>query len=372
MTESPSGGGRPSEMKPFPARWWRAEEGGKILCYLCPRLCRIGEGQAGFCYIRQNVGGNLLSIGYGRPTGFAVDPIEKKPLNHFLPGTPVLSFGTAGCNLGCKFCQNWDISKNKLDELQSFPCTPDQVVELALREGCPSIAYTYNDPVIFAEFVIDVSRLARQAGLCNVLVTAGYVTPEARPELYQFIDAANVDLKGFSEEFYHKNTYAHLEPVLNTLVWLKKETDVWFEITTLLIPGLNDSEDEITRECAWIMENLGDRVPLHFTAFHPDFKMMDRPPTPPETLLRAREIGLRAGLKFVYLGNVHDREGQTTWCPGCGKPLIERDWHSVRTMRLEDGQCAGCGEKIPGVFAWPAVPAGSGEQRLDRPRRVLL
>lgn len=357
---------------PQPARWWRKEGDGKILCYLCPRLCRIGEGQAGFCFIRQQERGELVSTGYGRPTGFAVDPIEKKPLSHFLPGTSVLSFGTAGCNLGCKFCQNWDISKNRLDDLQSFPVTPEEVVELALREGCPSIAYTYNDPVIFAEFVIDVARLARQAGIRNVLVTAGYVTPEARGELFEFIDAANVDLKGFTEEFYHRITYAHLEPVLDTLVWLKRETDVFFEITTLLIPGLNDSDEEITKECAWILENLGDRVPVHFTAYHPDFKMLDRPGTPPATLNRAREIALRSGLKFVYVGNVHDVRGQTTWCPGCGAPLIERDWHSVRFVRVRDGKCPGCGEAIAGVFANAKVgAAGPAFSRSERPRRVL-
>jgi pyruvate formate lyase activating enzyme len=353
-----------------PVRWWRLEESGRILCFLCPRFCRLSDGQAGFCFIRQNEGGRLVSRGYGRPTGFAVDPIEKKPLNHFLPGTPVLSFGTTGCNLGCRFCQNWDISKNQMDDRQSRPITPEQVVELALREGCPSIAYTYNDPVIFAEFVIDVSKLAHQVGLCNVLVTAGYVTPEARPELYKFADAANVDLKGFTDEFYQKYAFAHLDPVLDTLIWLRNETEVWLEITTLLIPGLNDSNEELARECGWIAENLGDRVPLHFTAFHPDFKMMDRPPTPPETLVRAREIALRTGLKFVYVGNVQNNEGQTTWCPGCGKALIERSWHSVRRTSLRDGRCPGCGEEIPGVFA--LASDGRGEERpMDRPRRVL-
>ncbi len=351
------------QMETHPARWWHAEADGKILCTLCPRFCRLNEGQAGFCFIRQNVGGSLVSTGYGRPTGFAADPIEKKPLNHFLPGTAVLSFGTAGCNLGCRFCQNWDISKNRLDELHSHRVTPGDIVELALREGCPSIAYTYNDPVIFAEFVIDTAREARAAGLRNVLVTAGYVTPEARPELFEYADAANVDLKGFTDEFYHKLSFAHLDPVLDTLVWLKRETEVWFEITTLLIPGRNDSEDEISRECAWIAENLGDSVPLHFTAFHPDFKMLDVPPTPASTLLRARGIALKTGLKFVYVGNVHDREGQTTWCPGCGRAVIERDWHAVRRNVLCDGACPSCGTAIAGVFDRSGTEAGF-------PRRV--
>ena len=363
----PSPTDSPAAETPFPARWWRSEEDGRILCTLCPRYCRMSEGQAGFCYIRQNLGGRLVSLGYGRPTGFAVDPIEKKPLNHFLPGSAVLSFGTAGCNLGCKFCQNWDISKNRLDTLHSVQATPRQVVELARKEGCPSIAYTYNDPVIFAEYVIDVAREARAAGLRNVLVTAGYVTEEARGPLFEFVDAANVDLKGFTEEFYHHQTYSHLQAVLETLVWLKEETSVWVEITTLLIPGLNDSPEEIGRECAWILEHLGPEIPLHFTAFHPDFKMLDRAPTPPETLLRARRIGLERGLKFVYVGNVLDREGQTTWCPGCSEALIIRDWHSVRRDRLRDGCCPSCGQRIPGRFD---TEQAAGADSTVRPRRV--
>ncbi len=334
-----------------PARWWRREEDGRITCLLCPRFCKLAEGQAGFCFIRRHESGALVSLGYGRPTGFAVDPIEKKPLNHFLPGTSILSFGTAGCNLGCRFCQNWDMSKARPDDLPALHATPEQVVVLARREGCPSIAYTYNDPVIFAEYVIDTAREARAAGIRNVLVTAGYVTPEARGELFQFVDAANVDLKGFTEDFYHHQSSGHLKPVLDTLRWLKRETAVWIEITTLLIPGLNDSEEEIRRQSGWIVENLGPEVPLHFTAFHPSFKMMDRPPTPPEMLRRAREIALAAGVQFVYLGNVLDAEGQTTWCPGCGVALIEREWHVARSNRLRDGNCPSCGTAIPGIFA---------------------
>jgi len=333
-----------------PARWWRREEDGRILCALCPRFCRLAEGQAGFCYIRKHLAGELVSTGYGRPTGFAVDPIEKKPLNHFLPGTRVLSFGTAGCNLGCRFCQNWDISKTRLEELRALEAPPAAVVALAGRERCPSIAYTYNDPVIFAEYVLDVAKPARAAGIRNVLVTNGYVTPEARVDLFAAADAANVDLKGFTEEFYHRHTASSLQPILDTLVWLRRETSVWLEITTLLIPGLNDSVEEVRAECDWLLEHLGDAVPLHFTAFHPDFKMTDRPPTPPEVLLRARRAALDAGLKFVYVGNVLDREGQTTWCPGCRTALIERDWHAVRRNRLRDGRCPDCGTAIPGVW----------------------
>jgi len=335
---------------PHPARWWRPAERGKLLCTLCPRYCLVGEGQAGFCYIRQHHGGKLWSLGYGRSTGFAADPIEKKPLAHFLPGALVLSFGTVGCNLGCKFCQNWDISKARLDERTSEPATPEAIVALARRTGSAGIAYTYNDPVIWAEFVIDVARAAHEAGLVNVLVTAGYVTPEARGELFEHIDAANVDLKGFTEDFYHRVTFGHLEPVLDTLVWLRRETRVWTEITTLLIPGLNDSDDEITRECDWIVDHLGPDVPLHFTAFHPDFEMTDRPRTPASTLVRARAIARQRGLRYVYVGNVHDAEGQTTFCPGCGRALIVRDWHAIRKYRLDGNRCPDCGAEIPGRF----------------------
>ncbi len=340
---------------PHPARWWHAETDGRILCTLCPRFCRMAEGQAGFCFIRRNEAGSLVAAGYGRPTGFAADPIEKKPLSHFLPGTSVLSFGTVGCNLGCRFCQNWDISKYRADQVPGLSVTPEEIVALARRQRCPSIAYTYNDPVIFAEFVIDTAREARAAGLRNVLVTAGYVTPEARAELFENVDAANVDLKGFSEAFYHKLSSAHLDPVLDTLLWIKRETGVWLEITTLLIPGMNDSDEEIRAECAWIKGNLGPDVPLHFTAFHPSFKMTELPATPASTLTRAREIALGLGLRFVYLGNVVDPEAQTTWCPGCGRAVIERDWHSVRSNRLRGNACAACGTVVPGVF----LPAGA-------------
>src|SRR5437870_5797875 len=310
----------------------------------------VRGGQAGFCYIRQNRGGQLVSAGYGRSTGFAVDPIEKKPLNHFLPGARVLSFGTAGCNLGCKFCQNWDISKAKIDQHASETATPEEVVELALRTGCQGIAYTYNDPVIWAEFAIDTARAARAAGLVNVFVTAGYVTPEARAEVFEHMDATNVDLKGFTEEFYHRITFGHLEAVLDTLVWLRRESAVWTEITTLLIPGLNDGDEEIGRECDWILEHLGPDVPLHFTAFHPDFKMMDRPRTPAATLARARAIARAGGLRYVYVCNVHDAEGQTTWCPGCGAALIVRDWHAIGRYRMDGDRCLDCGTAIPGRF----------------------
>lgn len=332
------------------AAFWQRESDGRILCTLCPRYCRLGEGQAGFCFVRQNQGGVLRSLGYGRPTGFAVDPIEKKPLNHFLPGTGILSFGTAGCNLGCQFCQNWDISKARIDGTRSLHVTAEQVVGIAESEGCPSIAFTYNDPVIIGEFVIDVSRIARERGIRSVMVTAGYITAEARPDVFRFIDAANVDLKGFTEEFYRKATLSHIEPVLDTLRWIRRETSIWLEITTLLIPGLNDSDEEIRRECRWIAEQLGRDVPLHFTAFHPDYKLTQVERTPASSLLRGRRIALEEGIRFVYVGNVVDEEGQTTWCPGCGRALIEREWHSIRRNLVAGGRCPSCGAAIPGVF----------------------
>ena len=332
------------------ALWWHTEDDGRILCTLCPRFCRMAEGQPGFCYIRKNLGGKLYSLGYGTSTGFAIDPIEKKPLNHFLPGSQILSFGTAGCNLGCRFCQNWSISKAKLDDAQSLSVSPEQVVELAIKRKVPSIAFTYNDPVIWGEFVIDISRFARERGIKSVMVTAGYITPEARPEVYRYIDAANVDLKAFTEIFYRKLTFSHLEPVLDTLRWLKRETDIWFEITNLMIPGENDGVDETKRLCDWIVENLGDSVPLHFTAFHPDFKLMDRPGTPATTLKHARQIAQSAGIKFCYVGNVHDNVGQTTFCPACHRALIRRSWHEVLDYQLNGSQCP-CGAEIPGFFS---------------------
>lgn len=334
----------------FEARWWEESKNSKLLCTLCPRYCEIGPGQAGFCYIRQNINGKLYSIGYGRPTGFAIDPIEKKPLNHFYPGTKILSFGTAGCNLGCKFCQNWTTSKAKLDDSNSIIASPEDVVLLAKRYRTPSIAYTYNDPTIFGEFVIDVANLARQENIKSVMVTAGYIDKEARKDIYKNIDAANVDLKAFTEEFYFKNTYSHINYVLDTLMWIKHDTDVWLEITTLLIPGENDSDDEIKKECDWILKNLGDEVPIHFTAFHPDFKMMNKKSTPHTTLINAKSIALSAGIKYVYLGNVHDSKNQSTYCNNCNSLLIERNWHQINPVNLRGSKCKICGNKLSGVF----------------------
>lgn len=332
------------------ALWQQKAPNDKILCTLCPRYCTIGNGQSGFCYVRQNIDGVLYSSGYGHPTGFAIDPIEKKPLNHFYPGSGILSFGTAGCNLGCKFCQNWTTSKARLDETNSFFASPEDVVALALKHKTPSIAYTYNDPTIIGEYVIDISRLARQEGIKSVMVTSGYIDKNARKEVYQFVDAANVDLKAFTEDFYHKLTSSHLNDILDTLLWLKHETDVWFEITTLLIPDENDSDEEIESMCGWIVDNLGDEIPIHFTAFHPDFKMHDKRPTPPATVIHAREIALSEGVRYCYVGNIHNQEGQTTYCPECKTPLITRDWHSVVKNDIVNGTCFKCGAEIEGRF----------------------
>lgn len=331
------------------ANWWEVKEK-KILCTLCPRYCLIAEGQHGFCYIRQNIDGKLYSLGYGRPTGFGLDPIEKKPLNHFYPGTQVLSFGTAGCNLGCKFCQNWSISKAKIENVKSIYTTPEQVVLLAKKYKAPSIAYTYNDPTIFGEYVIDISKIAREEGIKNVMVTAGYIDKNARKDVYKYIDAANVDLKAFTEDFYFKLTASHIANVLDTLIWLKNETDVWLEITTLLIPDENDSTEEIKRMSEWICKNLGDEVPLHFTAFHPDFKMVNKERTPLSTILNAYQTALNEGIKYVYVGNVFHDKGQTTYCPTCKTALIKRSWHDLIQNNLHQHKCPKCGTNIAGRF----------------------
>ncbi len=337
---------------PVRTRWWHTKEDDetKVVCTLCPRECHIPSGSRGFCFVRANVDGELVLTTYGRSSGFCIDPIEKKPLNHFLPGTPVLSFGTAGCNLGCKFCQNWDISKSRQMDRVAAEATPQAIIDAAQRSGCRSVAFTYNDPVIWAEYAIDIAKVARQRGIKTVAVTAGYITPEARGEFYEWIDAANIDLKAFTETFYRKLTQTHLEPVLDTLKYLKHETEVWFEITNLMIPGENDSPEETERMCGWIVDNLGDGVPVHFTAFHPDFKMLDTPRTPHETLCRAREQALEAGIRYAYVGNVNDVERQSTYCANCKTLLIERDWYELGVYRLQDNRCVQCGANIPGVF----------------------
>ncbi|MCR4317170.1 MAG: AmmeMemoRadiSam system radical SAM enzyme [Planctomycetes bacterium] len=346
------------------AKWWTGLPDGRVLCELCPRNCKIGEGLRGFCYVRKVENGKLILDTYGRSSGFCIDPIEKKPLNHFFPGTSVLSFGTAGCNLGCRFCQNWNISKSRSDDALMQKASPARIAEVALEEGCASVAFTYNDPVIFAEYAIDVAEECRKVGIHPVAVTAGYINPEPAVEFFGAMDAANVDLKAFTEGFYKKQCFAALAPVLKTLKFIKNETDVWFEVTTLLIPEENDSDDEIRKLSAWCAENLGTMTPLHFTAFHPDFKLDYRPKTPKSTLIRARKIAMEEGMKFVYIGNVVDEEGHATYCPCCNATAIARDYYDVREYNLVDGCCASCGCKIAGRFAESQGSWGNRRQRV--------
>ncbi|MEO5699628.1 MAG: AmmeMemoRadiSam system radical SAM enzyme [Casimicrobiaceae bacterium] len=350
-------------MNHYPGRWWHRLDDGRIQCDLCPRDCRLHEGQRGACFVRQRVDDRMVLTTYGRSSGFCIDPIEKKPLNHFLPGSSVFSFGTAGCNLACKFCQNWDISKSReMDTLQD-QASPEAIAATARAHGCDSVAFTYNDPVIFAEYAMDVADACRDVGVKTVAVTAGYIGPEARRDFYAKMDAANVDLKGFTDAFYVKLCGAHLQPVLDTLVYLRHETDVWFEITTLLIPGKNDSDEELAAMSTWIARELGPDVPLHFTAFHPDYKMTDIAATPKATLTRARALALRAGLHYVYTGNVHDIEGGTTFCPACARAVIVRDWHAILDYRVTPaGRCGHCGTAIAGVFG--AAPGRWGRRRV--------
>jgi pyruvate formate lyase activating enzyme len=346
----------------FPARHWHALADGRIQCDVCPRFCRLHEGQRGLCFVRARQDDALVLTTYGRSSGFCIDPIEKKPLNHFLPGTPVFSFGTAGCNLACKFCQNYDISKAREIDRLNQDATPAMIADAARQLGCRSVAFTYNDPVIFLEYATDTARACREAGLKTVAVTAGYITPEARREFYADIDAANVDLKGFTEPFYRNLCGGRLADVLDTLVWIRANTNVWLEVTTLLIPGENDSDAEIGALAAWFAAELGRDVPLHFTAFHPDWRMRDHPPTPPATLTRAREIAMSHGLRYVYTGNVHDATGGSTWCHECGALLIGRDWYELTGWGLDaQGRCRACGATAAGVFE--AQPGSWGRRR---------
>ncbi len=332
-------------------KYWHDLGGGRVQCDLCPRACKIREGQRGMCFVRANEGGEVVLTTYGRSSGFCIDPIEKKPLNHFLPGTPVLSFGTAGCNLGCRFCQNWDVSKSREMDTLADQASPETIARAAESLGCRSVAFTYNDPVIFHEYAIDVAQACRERGVRSVAVTAGYVCPEPRAEFYRYMDAANIDLKAFSEDFYRKITLSQLAPVLDTLGYVYHETDVWMELTTLLIPDENDSEAETNEMTRWVVDELGPDVPMHFTAFHPDFKMRDKPSTPLSTLVRAREIALENGVRYAYTGNAFDKSGQSTYCHSCGDLLIGRDWYELSEWNLDaSGCCASCGAACSGAF----------------------
>jgi pyruvate formate lyase activating enzyme len=354
---------RQAESVNHPTRYWHRLDDGRIQCDMCPRYCKLHEGQRGLCFVRMREGDAVVLTTYGRSSGYCVDPIEKKPLNHFLPGTPILSFGTAGCNLACKFCQNWDISKSREMDTLADSASPEDIARAAEALGCRSVAYTYNDPVIFHEYAIDVADACHARGIRSVAVTAGYVCPEPRAEFYRRMDAANVDLKAFTDRFYFKICGGHLGPVLDTLKYIRRETEVWLELTTLLIPGENDSEQEIADMTGWVVENLGPDVPMHFTAFHPDWKMMDTPSTPPSTLTRARRIAMESGVRYAYTGNVHDEAGQSTYCHHCGAKLIGRDWYHLSTWHLtEDGRCRTCGTPCAGVFE--AAPGTWGARRM--------
>lgn len=335
----------------YPARYWHALEDGRIQCDLCPRDCKLKEGQRGACYVRGRVNDAMVLTTYGRSSGFCVDPIEKKPLNHFYPGSSILSFGTAGCNLACKFCQNWDISKARSFDKLADQASAEAIASTAIELGCKSVAFTYNDPVIFAEYAMDVAYACHAVDIKTVAVTAGYIHAQPRADFFAKMDAANVDLKSFTDEFYFKQTGAHLQPVLETLEYLCSETDVWVELTTLLIPGHNDSTSEIGKMCDWIAQTLGPHVPLHFTAFHPDYKMTAIPATPSSKLAEARQIGLKAGLHHVYTGNVHDMRGGTTHCSQCDQPLIVRDWYDIKEYHLTaQGKCPHCGHALAGRY----------------------
>ncbi len=346
-----------------PTRYWHALEDGRAQCDLCPRFCKMHDGQRGLCFVRANHHGAIVLTTYGRSSGFCVDPIEKKPLNHFLPGTPVLSFGTAGCNLACQFCQNWDISKSREMDRLMDQATPAAIAAAAERLGCRSVAYTYNDPVIFMEYAVDVADACKDRGIRSVAVTAGYMTAEPRADFYRHMDAANVDLKAFTEDFYWKITSAHLAPVLETLEYLKHQTSVWFELTTLVIPGHNDSDQELTEMATWVVSHLGPDVPMHFSAFHPDWRMREVGPTPPATLTRARRIAMDQGVRYAYTGNVQDEAGQSTYCHSCGATLIGRDGYVITSWALTGaGACQRCGTACAGVF--DAHPGTWGNRRL--------
>jgi pyruvate formate lyase activating enzyme len=357
---------KPDRSGTHPARWWHKTDDGRIECDLCPHGCRLQDEQRGLCFVRAREGDRLVLTTYGRSSGFCIDPIEKKPLYHFHPGTSVLSFGTAGCNLSCTFCQNWDISRSRqMDRLADW-ASPEAIAAAAEDAGAASVAFTYNEPIIFAEYAMDAADACHERGIKTVAVTAGYVNAEPRAEFFAKMDAANVDLKAFTEDFYQKQAAASIGPVKDTIAYLARETSVWTEITTLVIPGLNDSDRELSDLSAWIAKEAGPDVPLHFSAFHPAHKATRIPPTPLATLRRARAIAMREGLRYVYTGNVHDEGGGTTICPGCHAPVIVRDWYDITDQRIAPGgTCRACGAAIAGRFGEAIGSFGSRRIKVD-------
>jgi pyruvate formate lyase activating enzyme len=316
------------------------------------------------CFVRANEGGEIVLTTYGRSSGFVVDPIEKKPLHHFLPGSSVLSFGTAGCNLTCRFCQNWEISKSRETDVLADSATPQRIAQVAVDHGCASVAFTYNDPVVFLEYAADTAQACHERGVRTVAVSAGYIEPGPREQLFARMDAVNIDLKAFTDDFYRHLCGGQLAPVLDTLEWLVDQ-GVWLEVTTLLLPGLNDSDAELHLMADWFAEHLGTEVPWHFSAFHPDHRMSDHPATPPATLTRARRIAMQRGMHHVYTGNVHDVEGGTTSCGSCGAELVIRDWHRIEQYAVtDDGCCTRCGARLAGVFDGPVGQWGRRRQPL--------
>ncbi|MGH1461996.1 MAG: AmmeMemoRadiSam system radical SAM enzyme [Neptuniibacter sp.] len=348
---------------PHPTVFWHTLTDGRVQCDLCPRYCKLKEGQRGLCFVRGCEDGEIKLYTWGRSSGFCIDPIEKKPLNHFYPGQPILSFGTAGCNLNCKFCQNWDMSKSREMDKLAQKASPQQIAEAAKRHSCIGVAFTYNDPVIFMEYAIDIADACHALGLKSVAVSAGYICDKPRKRFFSKMDAANIDLKSFNQAFYKKICGGDLAPVLDTLLYLKHETNTWFEITTLLIPDENDSTEELEALCRWVYDNLGPDIPIHFTAFHPDWKMLNKPRTPPTTLTRAREIAKKSGIHHPYTGNVYDAQGNSTYCHNCGSLLIERCWYELGTWNLDsNGECSCCGEKLSGKLS--LEPGTWGQRRL--------
>ncbi|MDP2923420.1 MAG: AmmeMemoRadiSam system radical SAM enzyme [Candidatus Omnitrophota bacterium] len=338
------------KVTPHPARYWQKIKDKIVQCLLCPRKCVLSVGQRGVCTVRINKDGELFSLGYGNPVAMHIDPIEKKPFFHVLPGETAFSIAVAGCNMRCLFCQNWQISQAKPDETDNYQMSPQDIVSETLKYNSPFIVYTYTEPTVFYEYMLDISKLAKEKGLRNGMHTCGYINPEPLKELLKYMDAVNVDLKSFNPEFYRRmGALAELEPVLTTIKTIKQQ-GVWLELTTLIIPNENDSPQELKKMCVWIKENLGAEVPLHFSRFVPQFKLANLPPTPISKLDEAYKIAKDVGLKYVYIGNVPGHPQEDTYCPSCKKLLIDRIGYDILENNLKEGKCKFCGYKIAGIW----------------------